>query len=160
MVPKKSGKRVKTDRRDAESLARLNRSGDLAPIYVPREEDEAMRDLCRAREDAEKTRKTERQRLGAMLLRLGSVNFQKTGPRFLVIAHPDMLYSVDKEDAVDIEQILNDYRSGDESRRLSLFLAYREFREMFDRIEQESSHDDFLFLRFPWTRKERIPRAA
>ena len=71
-----------------------------------------------------------------------------------------MLYSIDKEVAMDIEQILNDYRNGDESKRLSLFLAYREFREMFDRIEQESSHDDFLFLKFPWSRKERIPRAA
>jgi hypothetical protein len=89
-----------------------------------------------------------------------SVNRQKIGPSILVIAHPDMLYSIDKEVAVDIEQILNDYRNSDESRRLSLFLAYREFREMFDRIEQESSHDDFLFIKFPWSSKERLPRAA
>ena len=61
---------------------------------------------------------------------------------------------------MDIEQILNDYRNGDESRRLSLFLAYREFREMFDRIEQESAHDDFLYFKFPWSRKDRIQRAA
>ncbi len=84
MVPKKSGSRVKTDRRDAESLARLNRSDDLTPIYVPREEDEAMRDLCRAREDAEKTQKTERQRLGAMLLRLG---FRYSGRTSWTLAH-------------------------------------------------------------------------
>ena len=78
----------------------------------------------------------------------------------LAIAHRDLLYSIDKEVAMDIEQILNDYRNGDESKRLSLFLAYREYREMFERIEQESTHDDFLFLKFPWSRKERIPRAA
>ena len=96
----------------------------------------------------------------SLQLAAGSFNRQKAGPTILVIAHPDMLYSIDKEVAMDIEQILNDYRNGDESRRLSLFLAYREFREMFDRIEQESSHDDFLFLKFPWSRKERIPRAA
>jgi hypothetical protein len=61
---------------------------------------------------------------------------------------------------MDIEQILNDYRNGDESKRLSLFLAYREFREMFESIEQESLHEDFLLFKFPWSRKERIPRAA
>ena len=61
---------------------------------------------------------------------------------------------------MDTEQILNDYRNGDESKRLSLFLAYREFREMFESIEEESSHEDFLLIKFPWSRKERIPRAA
>ena len=71
MVPKKKGDRVKTDRRDAVSLARLNRAGELTPVYVPREEDEAMRDLSRAREDAVTAQKRARQRLCAMLLRLG-----------------------------------------------------------------------------------------
>ncbi len=71
MVPKKSGDRVKTDRRDAESLARLHRAGELTPVYVPREEDEAMRDLSRAREDAKKAQRTAQQRLSAMLLRFG-----------------------------------------------------------------------------------------
>jgi len=71
MVPKKSGDRVKTDRRDAVSLARLDRAGELTPVYVPSEEDEAMRDLCRAREDAKNAQRITHQRLGAMLLRLG-----------------------------------------------------------------------------------------
>ncbi len=71
MVPKRSGNRIKTDRRDAEALARLHRAGELTPIYVPREDDEAMRDLSRAREDASKAQRTARQRLGAMLLRHG-----------------------------------------------------------------------------------------
>jgi transposase len=74
MVPKKSGNRIKTDRRDAEALARLYRAGELTPIYVPREDDEAMRDLSRAREDASKAQRTARQRLGAMLLRHGYRN--------------------------------------------------------------------------------------
>src|SRR5262245_42355201 len=52
LIPKKPGERVKTNRRDAITLARLMRSGDLTPVYVPTVEDEAMRDLCRAREDA------------------------------------------------------------------------------------------------------------
>jgi len=51
LIPKKSGERVKTDRRDAMQLARLARSGELTAVYVPKVADEAMRDLTRARED-------------------------------------------------------------------------------------------------------------
>lgn len=61
---------------------------------------------------------------------------------------------------MEIETILDEYRRGDESRRLSLFMAYRELRELFERIEEESAHDDFMLIRFPWTRKHRVPRAA
>jgi transposase len=71
MTPKKSGDRIKNDRRDAESLARLERAGELTPVYVPREDDEAMRDLTRGREDSVKALRTARQRLGAFLLRYG-----------------------------------------------------------------------------------------
>ena len=71
LIPKKSGDRIKTDRRDAMGLARLYRAGELTAVYVPREDDEAMRDLSRAREDAVNASRTARQRLGAMLLRLG-----------------------------------------------------------------------------------------
>ena len=52
LIPRKAGDRVKTDRRDAVTLARLLRSGDLSSIYVPTIDDEAIRDLSRAREDA------------------------------------------------------------------------------------------------------------
>jgi transposase len=51
LVPKKAGDRVKTDRRDAMPLARLARSGALTVVYVPTVEDEAIRDLTRAREE-------------------------------------------------------------------------------------------------------------
>ena len=51
LIPKKAGDRVKTDRRDAVQLARLARSGDLTAVYVPKVEDEAIRDLSRAREE-------------------------------------------------------------------------------------------------------------
>jgi transposase len=69
LIPKKPGDRVKTNRRDAIKLARLMRSGDLTPVYVPAVEDEAMRDLCRAREDAIRDVKTAKFRLKAFLLR-------------------------------------------------------------------------------------------
>ena len=69
LIPKKAGDRVKTDRRDAVQLARLMRSGDLTPVYVPQVEDEAIRDLSRAREDTIRDLKAAKFRLKAFLLR-------------------------------------------------------------------------------------------
>ena len=69
LMPKKAGDRVKTDRRDAVQLARLMRSGDLTPVDVPAVQDDAMRDLSRAREDALHDLKTAKFRLKAFLLR-------------------------------------------------------------------------------------------
>ncbi len=51
LIPRRPGDRVKTDRRDAVQLARLLRSADLNSVHVPKMEDEAIRDLSRARED-------------------------------------------------------------------------------------------------------------
>jgi transposase len=70
-VPKQSGNRIKNDRRDALMLARLHRAGELTAVYVPLAEDEAMRDLTRAREDAKGNEKKSKQRLRAFLLRSG-----------------------------------------------------------------------------------------
>lgn len=69
LTPRNAADRVKTDRRDAMKLARLARAGELEPIYVPDEKDEAMRDLVRAREDAVSMQRQSRQRLQALLLR-------------------------------------------------------------------------------------------
>jgi len=69
LIPKKAGDRVKTDRRDAMQLARLMRSGDLTPVYVPAVDDEAIRDLSRAREETLRDLKTAKLRLKAFLLR-------------------------------------------------------------------------------------------
>lgn len=70
-IPKRPGDRVKTDRRDAEMLARLHRAAELSAVYVPRPEDEAIRDLCRAREDAKSAQTRARHQLKALLLRSG-----------------------------------------------------------------------------------------
>jgi transposase len=71
MIPKRSGDRVKTDRRDAEMLARLHRAGELSAVYVPHPADEAVRDLTRAREDAKEAQTRARHQLKAFLLRSG-----------------------------------------------------------------------------------------
>ena len=70
-IPKRAGDRVKTDRRDALMLARLSRSGELAPVRVPGAADEAVRDLVRAGEDAVRECRNARHRLKALLLRNG-----------------------------------------------------------------------------------------
>jgi transposase len=69
LIPTKAGDRVTTDRRDAVHLARLLRAGDLTPVDVPQVEDEAIRDLSRAREDAIQDLKAAKFRLNAFLLR-------------------------------------------------------------------------------------------
>jgi transposase len=71
LVPAKPGDRVKTDRRDAEKLARCLRAGELTAVWVPDEEHEALRDLVRAREAAKKDQLKARHRLGKFLLRHG-----------------------------------------------------------------------------------------
>jgi transposase len=71
LVPVKSGDRVKTNRRDAEKLARCYRSGDLTAVWVPDAAHEALRDLVRAREVAKKDQLRARHRLGKFLLRRG-----------------------------------------------------------------------------------------
>jgi transposase len=71
MTPKRSGVRVKTDPRDALMLARLHRAGELTTVYVPKLEDEAIRDLTRARQDAKNAERRARQQLKALLLRNG-----------------------------------------------------------------------------------------
>jgi transposase len=73
LIPRKAGERLKTDRRDALMLARLHRAGELTPVWVPDQEQEAMRDLTRAREDMKAIELKARQRLGAFLLRHGKV---------------------------------------------------------------------------------------
>jgi transposase len=73
LIPTKPGERVKTDRRDSEKLSRLDRAGELTPVWVPDQEQEAMRDLTRAREDMKGLERITKQRLNAFLLRYGRI---------------------------------------------------------------------------------------
>jgi len=73
LVPKRAGDRVKTNRRDAVSLARLHRAGELISVWVPDEGHEAMRDLVRAREVASDALEQARQQIQSFLLRHGRI---------------------------------------------------------------------------------------
>ncbi len=73
LIPRKPGDRVKTNRRDAISLARLLRAGELTAVWVPDEGHEAMRDLVRARTSAVETLRTHRQQVNAFMLKHGRI---------------------------------------------------------------------------------------
>ena len=98
MIPKRSGERVKTDKRDARKLARLLRAGELTAVYIPESTDEAIRDLCRARSDAVDDRRRSRHRLKGFLLRhgyryQGKSTWSAAHERYLrelVLPHPAM----------------------------------------------------------------------
>ena len=83
-VPRRPGDRVKTDRRDADQLARLLRAGELSGIRVPDPEDEAMRDLLRSRDQVRRAQHRARQQLKMFLLRH---NFRYAGTTSWTPAH-------------------------------------------------------------------------
>jgi transposase len=68
-IPKRAGDRVKTDRRDTASLAKLHRAGELTAVWVPDPGHEAMRDLVRARRVAVRALRRAGQPLSGFLLR-------------------------------------------------------------------------------------------
>ena len=96
LIPKRPGERIKTDKRDAIKLARLMRANELSPIYVPEAEDEAVRDLSRAREAACHDLKRAKHQLKSFLLRnfinyAGSNNWGPKHRRWLaelMLPHP------------------------------------------------------------------------
>lgn len=91
LIPKKASDRVKTDRRDADQLARLFRAGELTAVHVPDQEDEAIRDLVRARTSAMTDQRQARNRLKGFLLRLG---FRYSGKSSWNDAHKRYLSSL------------------------------------------------------------------
>ena len=96
LIPKKPGEKIKTDRRDAIKLARLMRANELSPIYVPEADDEAVRDLSRAREAACHDLKRAKHQIKSFLLRnfinyTGSANWGPKHRRWLaelILPHP------------------------------------------------------------------------
>jgi transposase len=98
LMPKQPGAPFKTDNRDARTLARLLRAGELTAVYVPEPTDEAIGDLCRARTDAVDDLRRGRLRLKSFLLRhgyryQGKANWSQPHLRYLrelVLPHPAM----------------------------------------------------------------------
>ena len=108
LIPAKPGDRVKTDRRDAAKLARLLRSGDLTPVWIPDEAGEALRDLVRARDDAKADQLRARHRLSKFLLRRAV--HPPAGVRAWSRAHDAWLERLTFAGPAD-QVVLDDYRS-------------------------------------------------
>ena len=102
LIPTKPGDRVKTDRRDSESLARLHRAGELTAVWVPGPEQEAVRDLTRAREDTKALERQAKQRLSTFLLRHG--RFYTSGKVKWTKAHSEWLMTLKFE--APVQQIV------------------------------------------------------
>jgi transposase len=122
LVPKRPGDKVKTNRRDAVSLARLLRSNDLTAVWVPDGRHEAMRDLTRARETAMLDLRSKRQQVSAFLLRLG--RFYPEAKKTWTKVHMNWLASQKldyPEQRIAFEEMM---------------LAVRQAQERLERLEQ------------------------
>jgi transposase len=106
LVPTKAGDRVKTDRRDAEKLARCHRAGELTAVWVPDAAHEALRDLVRAREAAKRDQLRARHRLGKFLLRHGR---RSEGIKAWTKQHREWIKSHVRFEQAALEATLADY---------------------------------------------------
>jgi transposase len=107
LIPVKAGDRVKTDRRDAERLARGLRAGDLTAVWVPNAAHEALRDLVRAREAAKQDQLRARHRVSKFLLRHGRRPTAKIKP--WTQRHLDWIRQEVKFDQYAQQTTLEDY---------------------------------------------------
>src|SRR5690242_9456945 len=107
LVPTKAGDRVKTDRRDAEKLARCHRAGELTAVWVPNAAQDALRDLVRAREAAKKDQLKARHRLGKFLLRHGRQ--RPEGVKAWTKKHREWIKSKVRFEEAALEATLADY---------------------------------------------------
>jgi transposase len=106
LIPRKPGDRVKTNRRDARQLASLLRANLLTTVHVPTEAEEAVRDLCRARDDARRDLMRARHRLTKLLLRRGQVYAGRQWTK----AHHEWLQRCTWAYAAD-RHVVTDYRA-------------------------------------------------
>ena len=132
LLPKKPGKRIKTDRRDARDLARNLRNGEVTPIYIPSEEDEAVRDFLRMVQDIKTDLKKARQRLLGFLLRHRTIY---RGGSHWTGKHEQWLKAL-KFNNIYLEETFNEY-----------FYQIKELEEkrsrMEDRIEQIAADEAY-----------------
>ena len=105
LMPRKPGDRVKTDKRDARKLAELFRAGLLTTVRPPTPAEEAVRDLCRARDDARDDVQRARHRLGKLLLRRG---LHYSGRKNWTKAHRQWIKTITWEHAAE-RAVVDDY---------------------------------------------------
>src|ERR1700684_1012435 len=114
LIPKNASDRAKTNPRDAVSLAKLLRAGELTAVWVPDERHEAMRDLSRARQAAKKDLQGKRQQISSLMLRLGRIYPGKTtwGPAHMKWLMAQKLEH--REQPIPFEELLDGIRQESE----------------------------------------------
>jgi transposase len=135
LTPRKAGERVKTDKIDARKLAIMHRSGNLTSILVPKEEQEAVRDLMRAREDALEDLQRTRRRLGSFLLRRG---LRYRAGKAWTAGHLKWLKGLKFENQ-NLQDVLNEYR-------LALDDAAECLKRFAERVEQTAEKEPYKRL--------------
>lgn len=121
LTPRRSGKRVKTDKLDAKALSKLYRAGELTCITIPEKEQESLRDLIRAREDVLEDQQRGRHRLARFLMRRG---LRYLGGKNWSAGYLKWIKSIRFEDDRD-QMVLDEYRLvvGERTERLDRFQA-------------------------------------
>ena len=112
LIPRKPGDRVKTNRRDARTLARLHRAGELTAVWVPDETHEAVRDLVRTRAAAVEDCRRKRQHVAAFLLRHGRIFEGKTTWKGRHLRWLDTQNFVHPAQRLAYQEMLNGVRAG------------------------------------------------
>ena len=132
LTPRRAGKRVKTDRLDAKTLAKLYRAGELTSIAIPEKEQESLRDLIRAREDALENQQRARHRLLRFLMRRGKrYGIGKNWSQ----GHLRWIKNIRFEDDRD-QMVLDEYR-------LSLDEESERLKKFQDMIEELAAHEPY-----------------
>jgi transposase len=121
LTPRRTGKRVKTDKLDAKALAKLYRAGELTCIVIPQREQESLRDLVRGREDALEDQQRARHRLARFLMRRG---LKYPAGKNWSLGHLKWIKSIRFEDDRD-QMVLEEYCLAleEQSERLDKFQA-------------------------------------
>lgn len=132
LTPRRAGKRVKTDKLDAKALGHLYRAGQLTSITIPKKEQESLRDLVRAREDALEDQGRARHRLVRFLLRRGLK--YRTGKSW-TRGHLQWIKQIRFDDVRD-QMVLDEYRLTleEESERL------QRFEEKIEEVAQQPEY--------------------
>jgi len=143
LIPKKAGERVKTDKRDARKLGRLYRAGELTMVSIPGEEQEAVRDLIRARETAVKEVRRKRHYLGKFLLRQG--HRYREGKQWTQ-GHQKWMDGIEFERS-SLKVVFEEYRLGLEQAQERVERLTREIEEIAKRPEHAEIVSALMVLR-------------
>ena len=132
LTPRRTGKRVKTDKLDAKALAKLYRAGELTSIVIPEKEQESLRDLVRAREDALEDQQRARHRLARFLMRRG---IKYPEGKNWSLGHLKWIKEIRFEDNRD-QTVLDEYR-------LALDEQTERLKKFQEKIEEVAKHPTY-----------------